>query len=111
MCCYQTLFHDNGIGYVVRCRECEKIQLGYSNLVITFTDEDFASFKEWLQRLEPEQNNRQSENLRNIIIPTPCEGMKLLVSRRELTEFIMMLDTADSELRSLEMMELFNQQS
>ena len=111
MCYYQTLFHDNSIGYVVRCEECEKLQMGYNNLVITFTYDDFISFKEWLQRIAEEQPMGEKENLRNIIIPTPCEGMKLLLSQRELAEFLSMLDAADSELRSIELMSLFNKQS
>jgi hypothetical protein len=41
------------------------------------------------------------------VIPTPCDGMKLLLSLRELNEFNIMLETADSELRSLELIKLF----
>jgi hypothetical protein len=36
--------------------------------------------------------------------------MKLLLSRRELNDFDNMLETADTELRSLEMMRLFERQ-
>ena len=108
MCHYQTLFHDDDLGYVVQCNECEKIQLGYGNMVITFSMDDFAAFHQWLLRVRGEQDPQISAALRCILIPTPCEGMKLLLSRRELDEFILMLETADSELQSLALLKLFS---
>ena len=110
MCNYQTLFHDDSLGYIVRCNECEKIQLGYGNMVITFGREDFDAFRSWLLRIADEQDPAISSGLRCILIPTPCEGMKLLLSRRELGEFITMLETADIELQSLDLLKLFSVQ-
>jgi len=108
MCNYQTLFHDDNTGYIVRCNECEKIQMGYGNLVITFGQEDFDAFHVWIRRVRSEQDPQMNPTIRCIMIPTPCEGMKLLLSVRELDEFVLMLDTADSELKSLEMLKLFS---
>ena len=110
MCHYQTLYHDDNTGYVVRCNECEKIQVGFSNLVITFTTADFNSFRWWLQKIKDEQHPSQKSTARNIMIPTPCEGMKLLLSLRELNEFTTMLETADTEFRSLQLIKLFDNQ-
>ena len=108
MCHYQTLYHDDNTGYVVRCNECEKIQVGYSNLVITFTTADFESFRWWLQKIKDEQHPSENMTIRNIMIPTPCDGMKLLLSLRELNEFTAMLEAADTELRSLQLIQLFD---
>lgn len=107
MCHYQTLYHNDSTGYVVRCPECEKIQIGYGNLMITFGRGDFDDFRWWLRRIRDEQSPSQSPALRCIVIPTPCEGMKLLLSMRELVDFDNMLETADTELRSLELIRLF----
>ncbi|HMR91494.1 MAG TPA: hypothetical protein PKC69_04245 [Chitinophagaceae bacterium] len=107
MCHYQTLYHDDNTGYVVRCAACEKIQLGYGNMVLTFGVEEFDAFRWWLRKIGEEQPEEQSHSLRCIMIPTPCEGMKLLLSRRELAEFLEMLDAADAELEALEMIKLF----
>jgi hypothetical protein len=108
MCRYSTLFHDNRIGYVVHCSECGKIQVGYGNLVFSLAIEDFESFNWWLHKIKEDLDPSRSETLRNIVIPTPCEGMKLLLSRRELTDFNTMLESADTELRSLQMIRLFD---
>ena len=108
MCTYQTLFHEDSSGYVVRCTECEKIQIGYGNLMITFSREDFSVFRNWLRKIKAEQLPTQKPTLRSIVIPTPCDGMKLLLSLRELEEFDAMLETADTELQSLELIKLFD---
>ena len=108
MCDYQTLFHDDNLGYIVRCNSCEKIQLGYGNLVVTFSQEDFDCFRTWINRIYAEQDRELNPASRCIMIPTPCDGMKLLLSLRELDEFVEMLDTADNELQSLALLKLFN---
>jgi len=109
MCSYQTLFHDDNTGYVVRCKECEKIQLGFGNLMLTVSTDEFNSFRCWLKKImEEEQTPVQKETLRCFIIPTPCEGIKLLLSLRELREFDHMLEEADTELQSSCLLKLFN---
>lgn len=108
MCQYQTLFHDDKTGYVIRCAECEKIQVGYGNLIMTFDVADLDQFRWWLKKIRDDNHPSQNENVRCIVIPGPCEGMRLLLSMRELREFNSMLDLADSELRSLEMIKMFH---
>lgn len=107
MCRYQTLYQDDRTGYVVRCTQCEKIQVGYTNLLLTFSTEDFDAFRLWLKKIRNEQDPAQNEWVRSIVIPTPCEGMKLLLSRRELDDFHDMMESADTELQSLELFRLF----
>jgi ribosomal protein S27E len=36
MCHYQVLYCNEKTGYAIRCTECEKIQVAFSNLVMTF---------------------------------------------------------------------------
>lgn len=108
MCDYQTLYHDDRIGYVIRCTECEKIQVAFSNLVMTFNLEDFDSFRSWIRKIKNEQPERQNPSVRCIMIPAPCQGIQLLLSINELRDFSCMLETADTELQSLNLIGLFN---
>lgn len=108
MCHYHTLYHDDRTGYVVRCAGCEKIQVGYSNLVLTFGEEDFDAFRWWLKKIRDDHHPSENERIRCIVIPTPCEGMKLLLSSQELGDFHDMLEAADTELRSMELIRLFD---
>lgn len=108
MCRYQTLYHDERAGYVVKCVECGRLQVGFMNLMLVFNDEDFHAFRCWLKKIKRDKESCQNEIIRSIIIPTPCEGVRLMVSYRELTDFDNMLETADSELKSLELIKLFD---
>lgn len=105
MCQYQTLHYDDKVGYVIRCLHCENFQIGYGNLLINLHISDFIDFCQWIREYKtgPDENS----TIKSIIIPTPCEGLKLFLSQRELKELQDMLDTADSEWRSQEMLRLF----
>jgi uncharacterized protein DUF6686 len=109
MCSYQTLYHSDKSGYIIRCEECEKIQIAYSNLVVTFEITDFDAFRTMIEKIK---NGRHpgagSPALRSIMIPLPCQGIQLLLSDNELNEFATMLDEADTELQSLELIKLFD---
>jgi hypothetical protein len=109
MCQYHTLYHDADKGYVVRCEDCGRLQLGFGNLILTFSLEDFEAFRCWMLRIRSEQEVVPNPCLRNIVIPSPCEGVKLVLSLRELDEFNHMLEAADTERRSLDLIELFQQ--
>lgn len=107
MCSYQTLFHDDNSGYVVRCKECENIQVGFGNIMLTVNENEFNSFRNWLKKIKDEQSPDQKETIRCVVMPTPCEGVKLLLSIRELREFDNMLEEADTELQSSSLLKLF----
>ncbi|MEI9910325.1 MAG: DUF6686 family protein [Bacteroidota bacterium] len=76
MCQYQTLSHHHTTGYVIRCADCEKIQVAYSNLVMTFTHEDYDAFHFWIKKIKDEQPERQNPTVRCIMIPAPCQGIQ-----------------------------------
>ena len=109
MCSYQTLYHSDKSGYIIRCEECEKIQLAYSNLVITFERADFAIFRTWILKIRNERGQplTGSPVTRSIMIPSPCQGIQLLLSYNELNELCSMLEEADTELQSLDLLKLF----
>lgn len=106
-CHYHTLYYDDRTGYVIRCTECENIQIGYGNMVMTFTHCDFVCFKNWVNDMKSEYKSSAAKSFRNIVLPVTCEGIKFVVSVNELIELDVMLDSADSELLSLEMIKMF----
>lgn len=109
MCTYQALYHSDKSGYIVRCEECEKIQVAYSNLVMTFERTDFDSFRNLIAKIKNDRHPMAgSPVVRSIMIPSPCQGIQLLLSYNELNEFSAMLEEADTELQSLEMIKLFD---
>jgi hypothetical protein len=109
MCHYQTLYHNDKTGYAIRCTACERIQVAYSNLVMTFNTEDFDTFRHWIKKVKDEQPEHQNPAVRCIMIPAPCQGIQLLLSYIELEELAELLEFADIELQSLHLINLFNQ--
>jgi hypothetical protein len=107
MCSYQTLFHSDKSGYIIRCEKCAKIQVAYGNLVMTFERNDFDTFHAWIKKIYEGQQTSLSPAVRCIMIPSPCQGMRLLLSYNELKELNTMLEEADTELQSLELIQLF----
>lgn len=109
MCQYQTLFHHADTGYVIRCTACDRIQVGFANLLLTFREEDLAPFLRWINRIRDEQQPGLNPIVRSIIIPSPCEGVSLLLNPKELESLIGMMEIADSELKTLQLIQLFGE--
>jgi hypothetical protein len=108
MCHYQALYHCDKIGYVVQCTECENIQVVFGNVVMTYSREDFDDFRCWIKNISDNQPSGQNPMIRCIMIQAPCQGIQLLLSAAELQELCIMLESADTELRSLQLIHLFN---
>lgn len=109
MCSYQTLFHNDRSRYIIRCEECAKIQVAYGNLVMTSERNDFDTFHAWIKKIYEGRQTSLSPAVRSIMVPSPCQGMCLLLSYNELKELNSMLDEADTELQSLELIKLFEE--
>jgi hypothetical protein len=108
MCNYTTLYQDKIAGYIIHCLDCNNIQLGFGNLAITFTIPAFNDFYQSIKMIDAEQHLSPDPFHKNISLSTPCDGMKILLSPNELHQLNGMLDIAETELRSQELISLFN---
>ena len=108
MCRYQTLFYDDMRGYIIHCRKCNTLQLAFGNVLLTLYREDFYGLQHCINRLAEDCREYEQCSKKCITVPTPCEGIKFLVSGRELLQLQEMMDKAETELRSLELMQLFD---
>lgn len=106
MCQYQTLYHHPQHGYVIRCTQCDQVQLGFGFLLLNLTVGGFLSLHGYLSHCckQPCENR----HIRNRILPTPYDGIQLMMSTEELEQFFEMLDNAESEMRAQELIGLFN---
>jgi hypothetical protein len=107
MCSYQTLFHQDDTGYVIHCRGCDTIQVAYGNVLLTWRRADFYDFCRYIRQMKEELSQDIRVNHKSLVIPVPCEGVKIILSPRELQEWHRMLDAAETELQSQELMQLF----
>lgn len=107
VCAFESLYHHPDMGYVLRCKECDHLQLAFGNIVLTLQKPDFPSFMSWLKEIEEEHQGEEDCLVKNILLPTPCEGMRMMFSLVELRKLNGMLDAADAELQCMQMLRLF----
>jgi hypothetical protein len=107
MCRYQTLFYKEGTGYIVRCAACNNFQFAYGNIVITVTAPDFVRLTMFLRRVWERYGKAVEELQQPVAVPTPHEGIRLLLSGKEIEQVYCMLENADTEWRSQQLLELF----
>lgn len=107
MCNYQTLFYDDESGYVILCRGCDSIQVAYGNVLLTWSRPDFYDFFHFIKRMFNETPVDPAViNKKTLAVPVPCEGVRILLSPRELQQLHKMLDAAETELQSQQLMSL-----
>jgi len=110
MCSYHTLYHSENSSYIIKCLQCQNIQLAFGNICLTFPVEEFASFFNIIKTFDTNLPRTEAKHAKNIYIPTPCEEVRMLLSHTELNELINMLDVADTELSSQQLLALFQGQ-
>jgi hypothetical protein len=109
MCSYQTLYYNDESGYVILCRACDSIQVAFGNLLLTWNRVDFYDFFQFIKRMFHETSiEAASINKKILAIPVPCEGVRILLSTRELQQLHQMLDMAETELQSQQLMSLLS---
>lgn len=110
MCRHQTLYYDDNTGYVIRCMECENFQLGYGNILMTLNVTDFISLRNSINNISEyhQYNDNIPADAKSIFVSTPCDGLKLLLTKKELNALSNMLDVADTEWKSWLLMDMFN---
>jgi hypothetical protein len=107
MCSYKTLFYDDEAGYVIQCIGCDSIQVAFGNILLTWNRPDFYEFYQFIKHSFQEHPADFPPNKKAIVVPVPCDGIRLLLSLRELEQLHHMLDAAESELQSQQLMNLF----
>ena len=109
MCSYQTLFHNDESGYVILCRACDSIQVAFGNILLTWNRPDFYDFYHFIKRMNNETPiDVAAINKKMLAIPVPCEGVRILLSLREMQQLHQMLDAAETELQSQQLMSLLS---
>ena len=108
MCSYKTLFHHDETGYVIHCQGCDSVQVAYGNVLLTWRRADFYGFCKYVKQMKDDMPCDERANHKSIVMPVPCEGVRIILSPRELDEWHSMLDIAETELQSQELMQLFS---
>lgn len=103
MCNYQTLYQDEQGACIILCNQCNQVQVAFGIVVLTLTRNEFHSFNNNLQN-----HYEQEKSGQRTIVFTSCKSVTLLLNSEELTFMKKVIDTAETELRTLELISLFN---
>src|SRR5688572_9732677 len=98
MCSYQNLFYDDESGYVILCKGCDSLQVAFGNILLTWNRPDFYDFYHFIKRMFNETPiDPAAMNKKTLAVPVPCDGVRILLSPRELQQLHHMLDMAETE--------------
>lgn len=106
MCCYKTLY-KNEEGYVVFCKSCESLHVGYGNVVLSNSIEEFYSFEARIEAYYREHRYDLYPDLKTISVSTPTRAITLVYSPNDLKKLTIILNKAKEKL-TLEKLFVFN---
>lgn len=109
-CNYVTLYNGAN-GYIVRCTACNTFQFAFLSTMLTMEEEDYLLFKKQVEKKMRENMFTGDANCKNIWLKTQHRGVDMLLTPKELTELNEILESADTEQRTSELLELFRDQS
>jgi hypothetical protein len=105
MCTYHTWFQADEDVYILQCTECNTFQLRVRNTAFMF---DPAEYKCFCERVSGAYEKIKSgKNDGPIIMPTFDGGMDLLLKTDQLISLHILLDMANTEMRTAKMASLF----
>ncbi|MFT3936937.1 MAG: hypothetical protein QM726_25145 [Chitinophagaceae bacterium] len=107
MCNYHTCYQNDTKGYIVQCTECRRLQMGYGNIMIVFYPSEFESFRKLVKDLHCKEQPEERRQVKHIVIPTPSDCVRLLLSQDDLAELHGMLEEADNEIKAKQLLQLF----
>ena len=82
-------------GYVVSCRDCHNLQIGFGNFTSDQSPNEFYRFTEIIANLvNKHRHDEESAHAKSIFLPTPYPGFNLLFTRAELSQLNDILQTA-----------------
>ena len=108
MCEFQSLYYEDD-GYVVHCKDCGYYQVAFGNTMLSLSPDDYIALTKVVKRKHYNVDFSASENTRNVVIPTPSQGMYLLLTKNEATRLHEILEEADTEEKAQTLINLFNQ--
>ena len=104
MCRFRQL-HCDVHGYVIRCQECRHYQLMFNRTVLSLTEKEFQTFITVTEAYKSDEED--SPTLREVVLPTPCKGVYMMLAGDQVLQLFYMLQTADAECKTLSLLQLF----
>ena len=107
MCNYRIWFKDENAGYVVECKQCNKMQLCFGNILINFQKKDFRNFCDYIVDVQAQKSDCEDRHTRSVVLGTPCVGISFILTPSELDGLCRMTDYVDTEMKTAAFIQMF----
>jgi hypothetical protein len=107
MCDFKSWYFDDN-GYVIECMECSYLRVCFSSTMLTLKPADYRAFYDLVCWKKETHMPVCDANTKCIVLATSCKSVQVILSEKELTELYDMLQNADVEIRTQELLDLFN---
>lgn len=107
MCNFKSWHFDDN-GYVVECMECSYLRVCFSSSLLTLNKENYQAFFDLVCRKKESHISMHDENTKCIVLATPSKSIQILLSEKELNELYYMLQQADTEIKTQQLLDLFS---
>lgn len=107
MCSFKTWYHNEYIGYVVECKECNNLQIGFGNVMATVSYTDFETLRKYVVYSKENYASDSNPLQKSILLQTPFSGLNFLLTERELNDLHDMLEQTDNERKAAQLLQLF----
>lgn len=108
MCELQTLSYS-GDGYVVSCRHCGYVRIMFGTSLLHVSPVDFVHLLEMLRMICSKEDIHAVEEYKNILVPTPYPETHIVLSPKEAFRLLAILEEADSEIKTWQLLQLFEE--
>lgn len=106
MCHFKSWYLDE-YGYVVKCEKCNYFQVCFGTLMLTLSEFDYQALVELVAHKKEDHIPMEDPNVRCVILPTPSGMIHAILNERELYQLHKMLQEADNEMKTQQLIGLF----
>ena len=107
MCNFKSWHFDDN-GYVIECMECSYLRVCFSSTLLTLNKEDYSAFYDLVCWKKESHISMHDENTKCIVLATPCKSVQIILTEKELNDLYHMLQQADTEIRTQQLLDLFS---
>ena len=107
MCNFKT-WHIDDHGCVLQCKACNTYQVTFGTTMLTLNENNFAAFVRLVTMRYETLIPIDDDKLKYIVLPTPSNTIHIVLTEKELLDLHGMLQSADTEIKSQQMMALFD---
>lgn len=97
MCSYNSLV-NNESGYVIECKKCNKIHIGFGTTMLTYSMDGFAEFVTMLRKELKYGKTIGNKTSKEFKIPTDLRTIVLIYSYNELVELNELISSAEDKI-------------